>query len=163
MTAARGSPSGCACAGALPRVTITRHDHHRHSSPIRPSRGGEHPAPEAIRAGQADRGGPAGVRAHRLREAGLQREPARAVTASPSNPTGTSVARAELERFLDRVPERAVVVMDEAYFEYADSPDYPDSWEYARQGRSVIVLRTFSKIYGLAGLRVGYGMARPEL
>ena len=83
--------------------------------------------------------------------------------ANPNNPTGTIVTRAELEWFLDQVPERAVVVMDEAYFEYADSPGYPDSWEYARQGRNVIVLRTFSKIYGLAGLRVGYGMARPEL
>jgi histidinol-phosphate aminotransferase len=83
--------------------------------------------------------------------------------ANPNNPTGSIVSRAELERFLDRVPPRALVVMDEAYFEYADSPDYPDSWQYARQGRNVIVLRTFSKIYGLAGLRVGYGMARPEL
>jgi histidinol-phosphate aminotransferase len=83
--------------------------------------------------------------------------------ANPNNPTGTMVTRAEVERFLVRVPERALVVMDEAYFEYADSPDYPDSWEYVRQGRNVIVLRTFSKIYALAGLRVGYGMARPEL
>jgi histidinol-phosphate aminotransferase len=83
--------------------------------------------------------------------------------ANPNNPTGTMVTRTELERFLDRVPERALVVMDEAYFEYVDAPDYPHSWEYVRQGRNVIVLRTFSKIYGLAGLRVGYGMARPEL
>jgi histidinol-phosphate aminotransferase len=83
--------------------------------------------------------------------------------ANPNNPTGTIVTRGELERFLDRVPERAVVVMDEAYFEYVDSPDYPNGWEYAREGRNVIVLRTFSKIYGLAGLRVGYGMAGPEL
>jgi histidinol-phosphate aminotransferase len=83
--------------------------------------------------------------------------------ANPNNPTGTMVTRAELERFLDRVPDQAIVAMDEAYFEYADSPDYPDSWEYVRQGRNVIVLRTFSKIYALAGLRVGYGMARPEL
>jgi histidinol-phosphate aminotransferase len=83
--------------------------------------------------------------------------------ANPNNPTGTMVTRAELERFLDRVPEHLVVAMDEAYFEYADSPDYPDSLEYMRQGRNVIVLRTFSKIYGLAGLRVGYGIARPEL
>jgi histidinol-phosphate aminotransferase len=83
--------------------------------------------------------------------------------ANPNNPTGTMVTRSELEWFLDRVPDHTVVVMDEAYFEYADAPDYPDSWAYARQGRNVIVLRTFSKIYGLAGLRVGYGMARPEL
>lgn len=83
--------------------------------------------------------------------------------ANPNNPTGTMVSRAEVERFLDRLPETTLVVMDEAYFEYVDSPDYPDSWEYVRQARNVIVLRTFSKIYGLAGLRVGYGMARPEL
>jgi histidinol-phosphate aminotransferase len=83
--------------------------------------------------------------------------------ANPNNPTGTMVTRAEVERFLDRVPEQAIVAMDEAYFEYVDSPDFPDSWEYVRQGRNVFVLRTFSKIYGLAGLRVGYGMARPEL
>jgi histidinol-phosphate aminotransferase len=79
--------------------------------------------------------------------------------ANPNNPTGTIVGKAELERFLDRVPARALVVMDEAYFEYADSLDYPDGWKYVREGRNVIVLRTFSKIYGLAGLRVGYGMA----
>jgi histidinol-phosphate aminotransferase len=83
--------------------------------------------------------------------------------ANPNNPTGTMVTRAELDRFMDRVPEQTIVAMDEAYFEYADSPDYPDGWEYVRQGRNVIVLRTFSKIYALAGLRVGYGMARPEL
>src|SRR5439155_26996696 len=83
--------------------------------------------------------------------------------ANPNNPTGTMVTRAEVERFLDRVPERAIVAMDEAYFEYVDRPDFPVSWEYVRQGRNVVVLRTFSKIYGLAGLRVGYGMARPEL
>jgi histidinol-phosphate aminotransferase len=83
--------------------------------------------------------------------------------ANPNNPTGTMVTRAELDRFLDRVPPQVVVALDEAYFEYADSPDYPDGLEYVRQGRNVIVLRTFSKIYGLAGLRVGYGIARPEL
>jgi histidinol-phosphate aminotransferase len=83
--------------------------------------------------------------------------------ANPNNPTGTMVSRAELERFLDRVPGHVVVAMDEAYFEYADAPDYPDGLDYVQQGRNVIVLRTFSKIYGLAGLRVGYGIARPEL
>src|SRR5712692_2537442 len=83
--------------------------------------------------------------------------------ANPNNPTGTMVTRAAVERFLERVPERAIVAMDEAYFEYVDTPVFPDSWEYVRQGRNVIVLRTFSRIYGLAGLRFGYGMARPEL
>ena len=83
--------------------------------------------------------------------------------ANPNNPTGTIVRRPELERFLDRCPEDALVVMDEAYFEYADDPDYPDGLDYVREGRNVIVLRTFSKIYALAALRIGYGIARPEI
>jgi histidinol-phosphate aminotransferase len=83
--------------------------------------------------------------------------------ANPNNPTGTIVTTPELERFLDRVPERAIVVLDEAYFEYAESREYPDGLKYVREGRNVLVLRTFSKIYGLAGLRVGYGIGRPDL
>ncbi len=83
--------------------------------------------------------------------------------ANPNNPTGTIVRRPALERFLDRCPETAVVVLDEAYFEYADDPDYPDGLDYVRQGRNVVVLRTFSKIYALAALRIGYGIARPEI
>jgi histidinol-phosphate aminotransferase len=82
---------------------------------------------------------------------------------NPNNPTGTIVTRAEFERFLDRVPPQTVVVMDEAYYEYVDSADYPQCWEYVREGRNLVLLRTFSKIYALAGLRVGYGMARPEI
>jgi histidinol-phosphate aminotransferase len=83
--------------------------------------------------------------------------------ANPNNPTGTIVGRRAVERFLDRVPEQAIVVMDEAYYEYVDDADYPQSWEYVREGRNVVILRTFSKIYALAALRVGYGMARPEI
>lgn len=83
--------------------------------------------------------------------------------ANPNNPTGTIVTGAELERFLDSVPPQAVVVMDEAYYEYVDSADYPNCWESVREGRNLVILRTFSKIYALAGLRVGYGMARPEI
>ncbi|HZT43704.1 MAG TPA: histidinol-phosphate transaminase [Chthonomonadaceae bacterium] len=82
---------------------------------------------------------------------------------NPNNPTGTIVSRAALERFLDRVPERAIVVLDEAYFEYAQGPDFPDGSRYVQEGRNVVVLRTFSKIYGLAGLRIGYGIMRPEI
>jgi len=82
---------------------------------------------------------------------------------NPNNPTGTIVRRAALERFLDRVPERAIVVLDEAYFEYAQGPDFPDGARYAQEGRNVVALRTFSKIYGLAGLRIGYGILRPEI
>jgi histidinol-phosphate aminotransferase len=83
--------------------------------------------------------------------------------ANPNNPTGTMVGRAAVERFLDRCPEETIVVMDEAYYEYVEDPDYPHSLDYVREGRNVVVLRTFSKIYALAGLRVGYGVARPEI
>jgi histidinol-phosphate aminotransferase len=78
----------------------------------------------------------------------------------PNNPTGTTNTRAELDAYFDRVPESVVTVLDQAYLEYIDDPDYPDGVEeYLKEGRSVVVLRTFSKIYGLAGLRVGYGLA----
>jgi histidinol-phosphate aminotransferase len=78
----------------------------------------------------------------------------------PNNPTGTTNTRAELALFLDQVPGHVLTVLDQAYFEYITDPEYPDGIEeYFKQGRRVIVLRTFSKIYGLAGLRVGYGVA----
>jgi histidinol-phosphate aminotransferase len=78
----------------------------------------------------------------------------------PNNPTGTMNTRAELDDYFDRVPEHVLTVLDQAYFEYVEAPDYPDGIEeYLKRGRRVIVLRTFSKIYGLAGLRVGYGVA----
>jgi histidinol-phosphate aminotransferase len=78
----------------------------------------------------------------------------------PNNPTGTTNTRAELDAYFDRVPEHVVTVLDQAYLEYIVDADYPDGVEeYLKQGRRVVVLRTFSKIYGLAGLRVGYGLA----
>jgi histidinol-phosphate aminotransferase len=78
----------------------------------------------------------------------------------PNNPTGTSNTRAELDAYFDRVPEHVLTVLDQAYLEYIDDPEYPDGIEeYLKRGRRVVVLRTFSKIYGLAGLRVGYGLA----
>ncbi len=78
----------------------------------------------------------------------------------PNNPTGTANTRAELDRFLDQVPDHVLVVIDQAYREYVDDPDYPDAIEeYFKAGRPVAVLRTFSKIYGLAGMRVGYMVA----
>jgi histidinol-phosphate aminotransferase len=83
--------------------------------------------------------------------------------ANPNNPTGTMIKADELDRFLRRLPKNLVVVLDEAYYEYVDDPDYPDSLAYVKEGRRVIVLRTFSKIYGLAGLRIGYGITTPEL
>jgi histidinol-phosphate aminotransferase len=82
----------------------------------------------------------------------------------PNNPTGTGNGRAELAAFLDRVPAHVLVVLDQAYFEYIDDPDYADGIEeYFKAGRRLVVLRTFSKIYGLAGLRVGYGVAPADV
>jgi histidinol-phosphate aminotransferase len=82
----------------------------------------------------------------------------------PNNPTGTMNTRAELDDYFDRVPEHVLTVLDQAYFEYVEEEEYPDGIEeYFNRGRRVIVLRTFSKIYGLAGLRVGYGVGPAEL
>lgn len=84
--------------------------------------------------------------------------------ATPNNPTGTMTGRAELDAYFERVPEHVLTVLDQAYLEYIDHPDYPDGIaEYAKAGRRVIVLRTFSKIYGLAGLRVGYGIGPADV
>ncbi|HEY2800051.1 MAG TPA: histidinol-phosphate transaminase [Chthoniobacterales bacterium] len=80
--------------------------------------------------------------------------------ANPNNPTGTLVRQEAIDRFMKRVPNEIVVVFDEAYFEYLDDPT--DTLRFVREGRNVIVLRTFSKIHGLAGARLGYGIARPE-
>jgi histidinol-phosphate aminotransferase len=71
--------------------------------------------------------------------------------------------KAEMDRFMDRVPDHVLVVVDEAYCEYVTHADYPDSLDYLRDGKNMLALRTFSKIYGLAGLRIGYGITRPEL
>jgi histidinol-phosphate aminotransferase len=82
----------------------------------------------------------------------------------PNNPTGTAKGRGELAAFLDRVPEHVLVVLDQAYFEYIDDPDYADAVEeHFKHRERIVVLRTFSKIYGLAGLRVGYGIAPPDV
>jgi len=82
---------------------------------------------------------------------------------NPNNPTGTMVTAAEVARFMARVPDTAIVVLDDAYADMADSPDFPDSFGYVREGRkNVVVLRTFSKVYGLAGIRIGYGFGHRE-
>jgi histidinol-phosphate aminotransferase len=82
--------------------------------------------------------------------------------ANPNNPTGTIFTRQEFAAFYRHVPERVLIILDEAYFEYAkDNPRYPDSMHYRYD--NVITLRTFSKIYGLAGVRIGYGFAHEEL
>jgi len=82
--------------------------------------------------------------------------------ANPNNPTATIVTTEEVEHFMARLPERVVVVFDEAYVEFAQGTDFPDSLAYVKQGRKVIVLRTFSKAASLAGLRVGYAVADPD-
>jgi histidinol-phosphate aminotransferase len=83
---------------------------------------------------------------------------------NPNNPTGTANSREELDAYFARAPAHVLTVLDQAYFEYIEDPDYPDAIrEYFKQGHRVLVLRTFSKIYGLAGLRVGYGVASAEL
>jgi histidinol-phosphate aminotransferase len=79
----------------------------------------------------------------------------------PNNPTGMLISQREIDSFMSRVPENIIVVFDEAYFEFLDNP--PDTLQYVREGQNIVVLRTFSKIHGLAGLRIGYGLARPDL
>jgi histidinol-phosphate aminotransferase len=83
---------------------------------------------------------------------------------NPNNPTGTMTSRSELDAYFERVPNHVLTIVDQAYFEYIDDPDYPDAIaEHFAQGRRVLVLRTFSKIYGLAGLRVGYAIGPAEV
>ncbi len=82
---------------------------------------------------------------------------------NPNNPTGTYFSNADLQKFLSKVPKGVIVVIDEAYANYNEASDFPRSLDLVREGRDVVVLRTFSKLFGLAALRVGYGIAKPEL
>lgn len=82
---------------------------------------------------------------------------------NPNNPTGTIIRQDEADWLVERAPSHAIVVFDEAYFDFVEDPNYPDTLNYVRQGRNVVVLRTFSKIYGLAGLRIGYALGTPDL
>lgn len=81
--------------------------------------------------------------------------------ANPNNPTGTMVGQDEIERFMDKVPEHVMVIFDEAYYEFLHEP--PNTLRYVKEGRNVVIMRTFSKIQGLAGLRIGYGLTSPEI
>lgn len=81
--------------------------------------------------------------------------------ANPNNPTGSLISQGEIDSFLTQVPQHIVTVVDEAYFEFLHDP--PDTLRQIQEGRNVVVLRTFSKIHGLASLRIGYGIARPEM
>jgi histidinol-phosphate aminotransferase len=80
---------------------------------------------------------------------------------NPNNPTGTLVSEGAIDHFMSLVPDKIIVIFDEAYFEFLDNP--PDTLRFVRRGRKVVVLRTFSKIHGLAGLRIGYAIAAPEM
>lgn len=82
---------------------------------------------------------------------------------NPNNPTGTAVKQKDVDRFMAKLPKRVFAIFDEAYYEYVDDPDFPRIMDYVESGANAIILRTFSKIYALAGLRVGYGIARPEI
>jgi len=85
------------------------------------------------------------------------------VIANPNNPTGTVVRGKELDAFIDKVSSHALVILDEAYFEYVAESDFPNSLKYVRAGKPVLILRTFSKVFGLAGLRIGYGIGTREV
>lgn len=82
---------------------------------------------------------------------------------SPNNPTGTVIYKKELDRFIKNLPDKVLLVLDQAYHEYANESDHPSGLDYIEQGYPVIALRTFSKIYGLAGLRIGYGITLKEI
>lgn len=83
--------------------------------------------------------------------------------ANPNNPTGTVFGRVALEAFLDNVPSRVLVVLDEAYVDYVSAADYPNGIDYLPRYANLLVTRTFSKAYGLAGLRIGYGVSHPAV
>ena len=83
--------------------------------------------------------------------------------ANPNNPTGTWLCKKELHQLLQSVPENLVVVVDEAYFEYVEDPEYPDSMKWLHDFPNLVVTRTFSKVHGLAGLRIGYGVSHRDL
>ena len=83
--------------------------------------------------------------------------------ANPNNPTGTIIGRKKFEAFIEKVPRNVLLVVDEAYFEYVDANDCPNSLEYLHSDKSILTLRTFSKVYGLAGGRVGFGIFHPDV
>lgn len=83
--------------------------------------------------------------------------------ANPNNPTGTYLSRDEVDKLLNGLPPEGILILDEAYFEFVEESDYPNGLDYVKAGQPVIVLRTFSKAYGLAGVRCGYALTRPEI
>ena len=81
---------------------------------------------------------------------------------NPNNPTGTIVTKEEVKNFMKKIPEDVIVIFDEAYYDYVEDKNYPNGLSYILEGKNVIVIRTFSKIAGIAGVRIGYGMAKQE-
>lgn len=82
---------------------------------------------------------------------------------NPGNPTGSIMVAAEMDRLVNAVPEHVMIVSDDVYHQYVRSADYPDSIQYVLDGKNVVLIHTFSKAYGMAGMRVGYGIAKPEI
>jgi len=82
---------------------------------------------------------------------------------NPNNPTGTIVSKEELNKFLSELPARVILILDEAYGEFVNDPSYPYGLDYVKRGGKIIVLRTFSKVYGLAGLRIGFAIAQEDI
>ena len=85
------------------------------------------------------------------------------VIANPNNPTGTIIRRRELDAFMKKAPGHVLVILDEAYFEYVNDPEYANGLDYLRSGKPILILRTFSKVFGLAGLRIGYGISTRDV
>jgi len=82
---------------------------------------------------------------------------------NPNNPTGTMVSQESFNHFLSKLPDRIIVILDEAYGDFVEDPSYPNGLDYIQKRRQIIILRTFSKVYGLAGLRIGYALGREDL
>ena len=82
---------------------------------------------------------------------------------NPNNPTGTYYTKADFEKLLDAMPENAVLLVDEAYYDYVDAPDYPNTLSYRDKFKNIMVTRTFSKAFGVSGVRLGYGITTPEI
>jgi len=82
---------------------------------------------------------------------------------NPNNPTGTTISLESFDYFLSQLPKRVIVILDEAYGDFVEDAFYPNGLDYIREKRQVIVLRTFSKVYGLAGLRIGFALGREDL
>lgn len=85
------------------------------------------------------------------------------VIVNPNNPTGTLISNEELDAFMAKVPDHVITIIDEAYFEWIDDEQYESAVKYVKEGKKVAVLRTFSKLYGMAGVRVGYGIMMPDI